>query len=53
MGERTKLCDYTNTPNEHFIARPITVTTPNLQQIRSARYAFHHNPRIIVMIHIT
>jgi hypothetical protein len=24
MGERTKLCDYKNTPNEHFIARPIT-----------------------------
>jgi hypothetical protein len=30
-----------------------TVTTPNLSQIRSARYAFHHNPRIIVVIHIT
>jgi hypothetical protein len=29
------------------------VTTPNLSQIRSARYAFHHNPRIIVVIHIT
>jgi hypothetical protein len=29
MGERTKLCDYTNTPNEHFIARPIT--TPDIQ----------------------
>jgi hypothetical protein len=29
MGERTKLGDYTNTPNEHFIARPIT--TPNIQ----------------------
>jgi hypothetical protein len=28
-------------------------TTPNLSQIRSARYAFHHNPRIIVVIHIT
>lgn len=25
MGERTtKLCDYTNTPNDQFIARPIT-----------------------------
>jgi hypothetical protein len=29
MGERTKLCNYTNTPNEHFIARPIT--TPDIQ----------------------
>jgi hypothetical protein len=29
MGERTKLCDYTNTPNEHFIARHIT--TPDIQ----------------------
>jgi hypothetical protein len=29
MGERTKLCDYTNTPNEHFIAR--TITTPDIQ----------------------
>jgi hypothetical protein len=29
MGERTKLCDYTNTPNEHFIAKPIT--TPDIQ----------------------
>jgi hypothetical protein len=29
------------------------VTTPNLSQIQSARYAFHHNPRIIVVIHIT
>jgi hypothetical protein len=26
MGERTKLCDYTYTPNEHFIARPITTS---------------------------
>jgi hypothetical protein len=24
MGERTKLCDYTNTLSERFIARPIT-----------------------------
>jgi hypothetical protein len=25
MGERnTKLCNYTNTPNDHFIAKPIT-----------------------------
>jgi hypothetical protein len=29
MGERTKLCDYTNTHNEHFIARPITA--PDIQ----------------------
>ena len=28
MGERTKLCDYTNTPNDHFIARPIA--TPEI-----------------------
>jgi hypothetical protein len=27
--------------------------TPNLQQIQSARYVFHHNPRIIVVIYIT
>jgi hypothetical protein len=27
MGERTKLCDYTNTPNEHFIPRPITTSS--------------------------
>jgi hypothetical protein len=32
---------------------PSCVTTPNLSQIRSARYAFHDNPRIIVVIHIT
>jgi hypothetical protein len=31
----------------------LTVTPPNLSQIRSARYVFHHNPRIIVVIHIT
>jgi hypothetical protein len=29
MGERgTKLCDYTNTPNDQFIVRPIT--TPEI-----------------------
>ena len=28
MGERTKLCDYTNTPNDHFIDRPIA--TPEI-----------------------
>jgi hypothetical protein len=33
--------------------KTLIVTTPNLQQTRSARYAFHHNPRIIVVIHIT
>jgi hypothetical protein len=27
--------------------------TPNLQQIQSARYVFHHNPRIIVVTYIT
>ena len=29
MGERTKLCDYTNTPNDQFIARPIA--TPEIK----------------------
>lgn len=29
MGDRTKLSDYTNTPNDQFIARPIT--TPEIQ----------------------
>ena len=24
MGDRSKLCDYTNTPNDQFIAKPIT-----------------------------
>ena len=28
MGNRTKLCDYTNTPNDQFIAKPIT--TPEI-----------------------
>jgi hypothetical protein len=29
MGKRnTKLCDYTNTPNDYFIAKPIT--TPEI-----------------------
>ena len=28
MGDRTKLCDYTNTTNDHFIARPIA--TPEI-----------------------
>ena len=28
MGDRTKLCDYTNTPNDQFIAKPIT--TPEI-----------------------
>ena len=28
MGDRTKLCDYTNTPNDQFIARPIA--TPEI-----------------------
>jgi hypothetical protein len=31
----------------------VVVTTSNLIQIRSARYAIHHNPRIIVVIYIT
>jgi hypothetical protein len=29
MGDRTKLSDYTNTPNDQFIARPIT--TPEIR----------------------
>ena len=29
MGDRTKLCDYTNTPNDQFSAKPIT--TPEIQ----------------------
>ena len=29
MGDRTKLCDYTNTPNDQFIAKPIT--TPEIK----------------------
>ena len=29
MGDRTKLCDYTNTPNDQFIARPIA--TPEIK----------------------
>ena len=29
MGDRTKLCDYTNTPNDQFITKPIT--TPEIQ----------------------
>ena len=29
MGDRTKLCEYTNTPNDQFIANPIT--TPEIQ----------------------
>ena len=29
MGDITKLCDYTNTPNDQFIARPIA--TPEIQ----------------------
>ena len=29
MGDRTKLRDYTNTPNDQFIARPIA--TPEIK----------------------
>ena len=29
MGERTKLCDYTNTPNDQFITRAIA--TPEIK----------------------
>ena len=29
MGDRTKLCGYTNTPNDQFIAK--TITTPEIQ----------------------
>ena len=29
MGDRTKLCDYTNTPNDQFIAKPITMVGMN------------------------
>jgi hypothetical protein len=43
MGERTKLCDYTNTPNEHFIARPII--TPDIQA-----ESFEVSPSIVNMI---
>ena len=31
MGERTKLCDYTNTPNDQFIARPIATPKINAE----------------------
>jgi hypothetical protein len=27
--------------------------TPEFPEIQSARYVFHHNPRIIIVIHIT
>jgi hypothetical protein len=43
MGERTKLCDYTNTPNDHFIARPIT--TPDIQA-----ESFEVSPSILNLI---
>ena len=29
MGDRTKLCDYTNTPNDQFITRAIA--TPEIK----------------------
>ena len=31
MGERTKLCDYTNTPNDQFIARAIATPKINAE----------------------
>jgi hypothetical protein len=43
MGERTKLCDYTNIPNKHFIARPIT--TRNIQA-----KSFKVSPSILKLI---
>jgi hypothetical protein len=43
MGERTKLCDYTNTPNKYFIARPII--TPNIQAER-----FEVSPSLLNLI---
>jgi hypothetical protein len=36
MGERgTKLCDYTNTPNGQFIARPITTPEITIEMMMS------------------
>ena len=37
MGDRTKLCDYTNTPNDQFIAKPIT--TPKIE-VDSSRVSY-------------
>ena len=31
MGERTKLCDYTNTPNDQFITRAIATPKINAE----------------------
>ena len=36
MGDRTKLCDYTNTPNDQFIAKPITTHVVGLNSINIA-----------------
>jgi hypothetical protein len=42
-----------NGKNKYLQCSREGVTTSNLIQIRSARYAIHHNPRTIVVIHIT
>ena len=43
MGERTKLCDYTNTTNDQFIANPIT--TPEI-----TAESFEVNPSLLNLI---
>jgi hypothetical protein len=35
------------------IIRTSSIVTLEFPEIQSARYVFHHNPRIIVVIHIT
>ena len=36
MGDRTRLCNYTNTPNDQFIAKPITTPVVGLNSINIA-----------------
>jgi hypothetical protein len=42
------------TPKQWAIATTTALkrVTPKFLEIQSAHYVFHHNPRIIVMIHI-
>jgi hypothetical protein len=47
------LGDYSNGCTRVRCLGTAAVTPPNYKEIRDTRYVFHHNPRIIVVVHIT
>jgi hypothetical protein len=55
-GQKLKLGDAHVTPRniqEVQVSKLGDAVTPEFPEIQSAHYVFHHNPIIIVVIHIT